>query len=313
MVFGLFSKKSGLQRTIDKATNKLAQQQDRWPALERLRDEGSEEALLGLCKRFGITSLKGVEDEQEKNWVVDTLVDADRVPVEVVDVSGDTAKLMPGTTRGIAAGMKIELNGVELVVVDATEKYATVQLGAAAKVTKVGQTAHARLSPHPALAAVARYMKSAEQIAFPLKVLERIASHDKILQVIDELFAGEPPGYVRMPERRIDLLRWFTEWKDASDDEVIPRVTPYIGDFDENVRFTAIDGLAGRDPHKFAGPLIDALLRPEEESGRIRRTIVEVLERTKAPLGDRAGKVGAALTGPLADDFKLDAGVIKKK
>ena len=47
---------------------------DRWGALEKLKEDGSEEALLGLCKRFGITSTKGVEDEQEKNWVVDTLV-----------------------------------------------------------------------------------------------------------------------------------------------------------------------------------------------------------------------------------------------
>jgi len=136
MVFGLFSKKTGLQRTIEKATNKLAQQQDRWPALERLRDDGSEEALLGLCKRFGITSLKGVEDEQEKTWVVDTLVDADHVPIEVADVSGDTAKIMPGAARGVVAGTKVELNGVELVVAEATDKHATVKLGAAAKATR---------------------------------------------------------------------------------------------------------------------------------------------------------------------------------
>jgi hypothetical protein len=60
-------------------------------------------------------------------------------------------------------------------------------------------------------------------------------------------------------------------------------------------------------------PLIDALVRPEEESGRIRRTIFEALERTKAPLGDRANEVKAMLTGPLADDFKVDAGIVKKK
>lgn len=243
MVFGLFSKDKALQRTIEKATNKLSQQPDRWGALEKLREDGTDAALFGLCKRFGITSLKGVEDEQEKAWVVDVLVE-----------------------KGAAA-----------------------------------------------LAPLRRYMKGAEQIAFPLKVVERIADHDKLLEVVDELFAGEPVGYVRMPERRIDLIKWFIEWKAASDDEVISRVTPYIADFDENVRFTTVDGLAGRDAKKIASPLIDGLLRPDEESGRVRRTIVEVLEKTKAPLGDRAAKVAAMLTGALADDFKVDAGVIKKK
>jgi hypothetical protein len=242
MVFGLFSKEKALQKTIEKATNKLAQQPDRWGALEKLKDDGTEDALVGLCKRFSVTSMKGVEDEAEKTWVVDTLVGK-------------------GTD---------------------------------------------------ALGAVIRYMKTAEELAFPLRVLERIASRDKVLEVADQLFASEPPGYVRMPERRIDLLRWFSEWKPGSDDEVVSRLTPYVTDFDENSRFAAIDGMATRDPAKIAPPLIAALLRPEEESGRIKRAIVEVLEKSKAPLGAEASAVAAALTGPL-DAFKVDGGVIKKR
>ena len=31
------------------------------------------------------------------------------------------------------------------------------------------------------------------------------------------------------------------------------------------------------------------------------------------PLGDRAAQVTAMLTGPLAEDFKVEAGVVKKK
>lgn len=242
MVFGLFSKERALQKTIDKATNKLSQQPDRWGALERLREDGSEEALYGLCKRWSITSLKGVEDEQEKNWVVDALVEK----------RGD------------------------------------------------------------ALPAVRRYMKNAEQLSYPLKVLERVADHDKALEVIDEILATETPGYVRMPDRRIDLLKWLGEWKGATDDELISRVTPYLPDFDENVRFTAIDVLSTRAPDRIANYLVEALLRPEEDSGRIRRAIVEALERTKAPVGDRGKEVAAMLTGPLAD-YKVDGGIVKKK
>lgn len=243
MVFGLFSKEKALQRTIEKATNKLAQQPDRWGALEKLKEDGSSDALVGLCRRFSITSMKGVEDEAEKAWVVETLV-----------------------AKGEAA-----------------------------------------LDP------VVRYMKTAEQLAFPLRVLERIAPRDRVLQVADELFASEPPGYVRMPERRIDLLRWFAEWKHVTDDELVSRFTPYVTDFDENVRFAAIDGMAPRDPAKIAGPLLAALVRPEEESGRIKRAIAEVLERTKIPLGDHAAAVAGVMTGPLADTFKIEGGVIKKR
>ena len=242
MVFGLFSKEKSLQKTIERAINKLSQQPDRWGALEKLKEDGSDAALYGLCKRFGVTSMKGVEDEQEKNWVVDVLV----------------------------------ANGA------------------------------GTLPP------LERYMKNAEQLAFPLRVLERIADRDKVLAVADELFASEQPGYVRMPDRRIDLLRWFSEWKPGTDVELVSRLTPYVTDFDENVRFAAIDGMAGRDPAQIAPPLIAAMLRPEEESGRIKRAIVEVLEKTKAPLGDKAKDVAAVLTGPLSD-YKVDGAILKKR
>ena len=242
MVFGLFSKERALQKTIEKATNKLAQQPDRWGALEKLREDSSEEAIFGLCKRFGVTSQKGIEDEQEKDWVVDVLVEK------------GSSSLVP----------------------------------------------------------VQRYMKGADQLSFPLRVLERIADHDKIITITDEIFASEPPGYARFPDRRSDLIKWFAEWKGATEEELLSRITPYLVDFDENVRFNAIDALSTRTPAKIAEPLIDALLRPEEESGRIKRTIVEVLERTKAPLGSRSAQVGAMLSGPLSE-FKVEGDTVKKR
>ncbi len=243
MVFGLFSKEKSLQKTIERATNKLSQQPDRWGALEKLKEDGSEEALLGLCRRFGVTSQKAVEDEQEKHWVVEALV----------------------------------ANGAG------------------------------------SLAPLSRYMKTADHLSFPLRVLERIADHDKTLAIADELFASETPGYVRMPERRIDLIRWFSEWKSVTDSELVSRLAPYVTDFDENSRFAAIEGMTGRDPALITEPLINALLRPEEESGRIKRTIVEVLAKAKAPLGDKAQTVAAAIAGPIASDYKIDGGVLKKR
>ena len=241
MVFGLFSKEKSLQKTIERATNKLSQQPDRWAALEKLKEDGSDEALFGLCKRWGIVSNKAVEDEQEKQWVVDTLV---------------------------AAGPK-------------------------------------------ALPPLVKYMKGSDQLSFPLRVVERVADHDKVLEIADQLFASEPPGYVRMPDRRIDLIKWFSEWKGGTDEEIVSRLTPYVTDFDENVRFAAIEGMNGRDPAKIGAPLAAAFLRPDEESGRIKRTILEVLARTKAPLGDHAAAVGAGMTGPLSE-FRVDGGVVRR-
>jgi hypothetical protein len=243
MVFGLFgNKEKSLQKTIERATNKLSQQPDRWGALEKLKEDGSDGALVGLCKRWSVTSMKATEDEQEKHWVVDVLV-----------------------ANGPAS-----------------------------------------------LPALTKYMRTAEGLSFPLRVVERIADHDKVIEIVDELFKSEPPGYVRMPDRRIDLIRWFSEWKGATDDEIITRLTPYVTDFDENVRFATIEGMAGRDPARIMPPLVDCLVRPEEESGRIKRTIIEVLAKSKAPLGDRAAEVSAVLVGTLSD-YKVENGIVKQR
>lgn len=240
-MFGLFSKEKTLQKTIERATNKLAQHVDRMAAIQQLYKEGTDAAVVGLCKRFNVTSSKGVEDEDEKDQVMKMLIGLGKLPP------------------------------------------------------------------------VVRYMKGSDHLAFPLRVVEKIATHDEVLATVDGLFATETPGYVRMPERRIDLIRWFGEWKGGSDDEVISRIAPYVTDFDENVRFAAIDCIAHREPAKLAPPLIAALVRPEEESWRIKRTIAEVLEKTKAPLGARADEVARAISGPLADDFRVgDDRIVKR-
>ncbi len=244
MVFGLFDKGKALQRTIEKATNKLAQQADRWGALERLREDGTEEALYGLCKRWAITSTVGVQDEQEKAWVVDVLVE-----------------------KGAAS-----------------------------------------------IAPLRRYMKSAAQLAYPLKTLGQIASKDQTLAAVDAIIADEPPGYTRDPERKLDVIRWLTEWPKATAEDVVPRLLPYLADFDENVRWAATDGLAHHDTAVGgAGPaLVKALIRPEEESGRVKRRIAEVIAEKKIPLGDDAERVPGVLVGPVAG-FAVKAGLLVAK
>ncbi len=74
MVFGLFSKEKALKKTIDRATNTVSQSSDRWAAMEKLRDDGSDEALFALCRRFSFSYDKTIEDQQEKDWTVASLI-----------------------------------------------------------------------------------------------------------------------------------------------------------------------------------------------------------------------------------------------
>jgi len=211
-IFDLLSKegraKSALERHIKKVNDKHAQSPDRFAAMEKLREMGTEEAIYGLVRRFGFVYDKTIEDEQEKDWVADALA-----------VLGE---------RGFAP--------------------------------------------------VRRYILEGETVSYPLRVLERIAKPDKVLAVIDELAEREEPGYTRHPQKKIQFIGWLGEWKGAKPAEIARRIVPYVKDFDETVRFTAIDALAHQHDEAAArGPLLDALIRPEEESRRILVRIVEVL------------------------------------
>ncbi len=78
-VFDLFSKDGRQQRARDKnvsrAVNKYSQSPDRMKALQSLRDDGSPEAIYGMLRRFGMMYDKTIEDEQEKDWVFEVLVE----------------------------------------------------------------------------------------------------------------------------------------------------------------------------------------------------------------------------------------------
>jgi HEAT repeat protein len=78
-ILDLFSKQGRTERAragnIKGAVNKFSQSGDRFKSLQALRDDGSEEAIYGLLRRFGMMYDKTIEDEQEKDWVFDVLVE----------------------------------------------------------------------------------------------------------------------------------------------------------------------------------------------------------------------------------------------
>ncbi|HTM23306.1 MAG TPA: HEAT repeat domain-containing protein [Kofleriaceae bacterium] len=233
-MFGLFSKERGIARARKKALNKLAQSPERWAAMEKLRDDGSDESLLVLCRRFGITSSKMVEDQQEKEWVVEAL-----------------------TGKGEAV-----------------------------------------------LPALRSYLAEAESLAYPLRVLESVAKGADVLEIVDAILVKEPPEYTRDPGRKLDVINFLGEHPGISNQEAITRVLPYLGDYDENVRYAAVTAIGLRPTPDAAAPLVNALLRPGEESRRLKLRIGEVLAEADLDLAGRKDEV-AALFDDILVDYRL--------
>jgi hypothetical protein len=61
--------KSKVDKHVKVITNPYTQSADRYAAMEKLLADGSDEALVGLMKRFTIVATKSIEDEEEKGWV----------------------------------------------------------------------------------------------------------------------------------------------------------------------------------------------------------------------------------------------------
>jgi hypothetical protein len=206
MVFGLFSKEKALKKVIDRANNTVSQSADRWGAMEKLREDASDEALFALCRRFSFSYDKTIEDQQEKDWAVASLV----------------------------------------------------SLGEAA------------------LGPLVRYMKGAKNLGYPLKVLGQLTTQERVLEVIDEILEDEEPGYVRNPMRRIDIIEWLGGWT-ANAAEVVPRVLPYVEDYDENVRFKSIETISLKPAPSAAETVCRAMVREDEESQRFQVRCAELL------------------------------------
>lgn len=61
------------QRNAKRAIDKFAQSGDRLKALEALAEDGSDDAFYAMLRRFAVMYDKTIEDEQEKEWVFETL------------------------------------------------------------------------------------------------------------------------------------------------------------------------------------------------------------------------------------------------
>ncbi|HET6612374.1 MAG TPA: HEAT repeat domain-containing protein [Kofleriaceae bacterium] len=225
MVFGLFSKDRALKRAMDKTVNKLAQSPDRLAAMDKLRQDGSEEALFGLCRRLSFDYDKMIEDHDEKQWVIEVLV-----------------------SRGEAA-----------------------------------------------LAPLRRYMKIADSVAHALRATEQIVDPQGAIDIAAELLADEEPGYTRDPKKRLQVIEWLGELDDVPPAEVARLVSPYLADFDENVRFQSATALAQKTCPEAAAPLVQALINPEDESRRLKIKIAELLADTGLSLAGHEADVGHAI------------------
>ncbi len=157
-----------------------------------------------------------------------------------------------------------------------------------------------------AIEPVKRFLRTAETIAWPLKMLDRLLSPD---DVIAELLAALAPmhlEYERDPERKLSLLSTLEERRDP---RIVEAVVRFLDDVNETARFYAAGAIfAQEQPAPARGALLATLVK--EDSARMRTRILEGFAARRWDVGPERERIARALSA----GFSLDVqGVVQKR
>ncbi len=157
-----------------------------------------------------------------------------------------------------------------------------------------------------ALEPVCAFLRKAESISWPIKMLDKIVPSEVVIANLIDLLSSMQTDYERDPERKIQILTTLAERKDS---RVAGAAVRFLDDANETVRFTAVAAVLSQDDSSQHTPaLIECLCL--DESVRVRNRILEALAAASISTTPHEERVKPRLTA----GYSLDkSGVPRKK
>lgn len=147
-----------------------------------------------------------------------------------------------------------------------------------------------------------RFIRKAESLSWPLKMLDRVLPEEEVLEILLELLRTMDTEYERDPQRKLQVLSELEARRGA---RVIETVTPFLKDVHESARFHAVGAVLAQDGAEVAREaLTDACAA--EDSVRIKARIFD-------GFAVRGWSIDAAKAGRLPDGFSLDAKSVPRR
>lgn len=149
-------------------------------------------------------------------------------------------------------------------------------------------------------------LRTAETIAWPLKMLDRLLEPEEVIGELLAALSTMHLEYERDPERKLSLLSTLEERRDPRIIEVAAR---FLEDVNETARFYAAGAIYAQDSAELVRPNLLAALA-KEDSVRTRARILEGFAARGWDVGDLREK----LAKQLPTGFSIDAkGLVTKK
>lgn len=156
-----------------------------------------------------------------------------------------------------------------------------------------------------ALGPVKAFLRTADAISWPVKILERLEGEPRVVAQLIELLADMDTEYERDPERKLQVLAYL---EDQQHGDIAAAVARFFGDVNETARFHAVGAACHQeDASGTEKALVEALV--SEESLRVRARLFELAAKLGTELPEETAK---ALSGKLADGYRLNGRVIIK-
>ncbi|MCA9575718.1 MAG: hypothetical protein R3B40_23715 [Polyangiales bacterium] len=156
-----------------------------------------------------------------------------------------------------------------------------------------------------ALAPVRAHLHNSDSIAWPLRVLTQLLDDEGVTGELLAIASDMSAEYERFPEKKIQVL---AELEERQDPRIAAAVLPFIRDMNENARYHAAGAvLRQENAAECVDAVIDAFL--EEESARIRATVLDRLADASLAVGARQAEVAAH----MPPGYKLDAAGVPQR
>ena len=130
------------------------------------------------------------------------------------------------------------------------------------------------------------WLRKNNNIAQPLRIIEHFEGRDAVVDLLVELIGRENDPF--KTEKKRQLLIKLTELRSP---RCVAAVLPILGDFDEGVRYAAVEVLLATEAPEAATALAAALANPDEDSNRVRGRIAEGFNLRRWSLGEHAEAV----------------------
>jgi len=115
------------------------------------------------------------------------------------------------------------------------------------------------------------FLRLSDNVTWPIQILRAITTEEEVVGQCLEVLVEELNKDTFKPDKKVRLLELL---EDHPDERIAPVVAEGLKDFDETVRFGAVETLFAQGDEAAREPLLRCLTDPEEESRRIKKRII---------------------------------------